>query len=117
MIIPIVKCGANFPMCMCSYKHQRVRKHGGCAFSIWHFYTRQKMGVIVNACGGSAYGGLGDSVKTRFKAFCDEFFRKFACDLGFAGTRFSWIFAPGGRLSYEAYNVNYLLSKSKVPKM
>ena len=23
------------------------------------------------------------------------FFRKIACDLGFAGTRFSWIFAPG----------------------
>ena len=30
---------------------------------------------------------------------------------------FSWVFAPGGRLSDEAYNVNYLLSKSKVPKM
>ena len=27
---------------------------------------------------------------------------------------FSWIFAPGGRLSYEAYT---FLSKSKVPKM
>ena len=37
--------------------------------------------------------------------------------LGFAGTYFSLIFASGGRLSYEAYNVNYLLSKSKVPKM
>ena len=37
--------------------------------------------------------------------------------LGFAGTYFSSIFAPGGRLSHEAYSVNYLLSKSKVPKM
>ena len=36
---------------------------------------------------------------------------------GFAGTYFSWIFAPGGRLSYEAYKVNSFLSKSKVPKM
>ena len=31
------------------------------------------------------------------------FFRKFAYNLGFAGTRLSWIFAPGGRLRYEAY--------------
>ena len=35
------------------------------------------------------------------------FFRKFACDLGFAGTRFSSIFAPGGRLRYEAYKNIY----------
>ena len=26
-----------------------------------------------------------------------------ACDLGFAGTRCSWTFASGGRLSWEAY--------------
>ena len=31
------------------------------------------------------------------------FFRKFACNLGFAGNRFSWIFAPGGRLRYVSY--------------
>ena len=31
------------------------------------------------------------------------FSRKFACGLGFASTRVSWIFAPGGRLRYEAY--------------
>ena len=38
---------------------------------------------------------------------------------------FSWIFAPGGRLRYEAYEnknalmnkINLFLSKSKVPKM
>ena len=30
-------------------------------------------------------------------------FRKFACDFGFAGNRFSRIFARGGRLRYEAY--------------
>ena len=32
------------------------------------------------------------------------FFRKFACDLGFAGIY--WTFAPRGRLNYEAYNVD-----------
>ena len=43
--------------------------------------------------------------------------QRIACDLGFAGTCFSWIFARRGRLSHEAYNVNKFLSKSKVPKM
>ena len=38
-----------------------------------------------------------------FKA-SGTFFQTVACDLGFAGY-FSWIFAPGGRLSHEAYNV------------
>ena len=33
------------------------------------------------------------------------FFRKFACDLGFAAYVFHGLFAPGGRLNYEAYNV------------
>ena len=36
------------------------------------------------------------SVKTRFKAFWDIFSKKYML-------RFSWTFAPGGRLSYEAY--------------
>ena len=33
------------------------------------------------------------------------FFRKFACDLGFAGYVFLGFLPPGGRLSYEAYNL------------
>ena len=33
------------------------------------------------------------------------FFRKFACDL-VRRYRFYWTFAPGGRLNYEAYNVD-----------
>ena len=41
---------------------QRGRKHGGCAFGIRQFRTRQEMGVIVNACGGSICGGLGYSI-------------------------------------------------------
>ena len=34
------------------------------------------------------------------------FFLKFACGLGFAGTVFIRLLPPGGRLNYEAYNVD-----------
>ena len=33
-------------------------------------------------------------------------FRKFACGLGFADTVFIGLLPPGGRLNYEAYNVD-----------
>ena len=46
------------------------------------------------------------SVKTRFKAFWNMFFLKFACGLGFAGTVFIGLLPPGGRLNYQAYNVD-----------
>ena len=35
------------------------------------------------------------------------FFRKFACDLGFAAYVFHGLFAPGGRLNHEAYMCIY----------
>ena len=44
------------------------------------------------------------SIKTRFKGFWD-IFSKICVRPWIRRNRFYWTFAPGGRLSYEAYNV------------
>ena len=48
------------------------------------------------------------SIKTRFKGFW-VFFRKFACDLGFAGTVFIGLLPPEGDFSAHIYFFNELL--------
>ena len=50
------------------------------------------------------------SVKTRFKGFWD-IFSKICMRPWIRRYRFYWTFAPGGRLNYEAYNVD--LSKDR----
>ena len=45
------------------------------------------------------------SVKTRFKGFWD-IFSKICMRPWIRRYRFYWTFAPGGRLNYEAYNVD-----------
>ena len=46
------------------------------------------------------------SVKTRFKAFWSMFFFLICVWPWIRSLRFYWTFAPGGRLNYEAYNVD-----------
>ena len=49
------------------------------------------------------------SVKTRFKAFWNMFFLKFACGLGFAGTVFIELLPPEGDFAAHIYFFTELL--------